>query len=189
VDLLVRSYSSPRAKANTFTFGLNLPGIQTTNFALKIDQAHATMSKPTKSHGFDLSTSLRMYPIQPECDQYCHVPLTVKPHRRPRGTGPDARENIHDDYDYKKLSFFYEFINKTVGPVPNTVIWNIVKFIEETLGPLEIRYRMAKRRLPVAYHYLDEHQHQIPREIIIQAIGAAMKKWRVDQVTSGLSHQ
>jgi hypothetical protein len=96
--------------------------------------------------------------------------LPLKKHRRPKGTGPDSKPHRDDDYEFKS-GFHYNAIKAlTLKPMPSTFIREIVKQVEILIGPDEEPNRCAKRRLPVAYKWLDNRQHRISRELLHQAI-------------------
>jgi hypothetical protein len=106
--------------------------------------------------------------------------LTLTPLSKPRqsrGRGPDARPDPHDDYNYQ-AGFHFNEIRKLVGHLRNTQIFAIVKYIEVTLGSSVRAGRFEKRRLPVAYQWLDEHQPQISQYLLQQAITDALRKTR-----------
>jgi hypothetical protein len=65
--------------------------------------------------------------------------------------------------------------------VPNKFIFKIVKFIAKSLNS-RMRERMATRRLPVAYHWLDERRDQISDELLRKAFVAAEAK-NITQIT------
>jgi hypothetical protein len=104
--------------------------------------------------------------------------------RKPRGTGDDARSDPHDHYAYKEKSFSFNAIMKMVGPVRNTVIWDVVNYISTTLGPRVKPTRMAKRRLAVAYHFLDEYEEEIQGSLLREAVDVARAKAKEKEETT-----
>jgi hypothetical protein len=112
---------------------------------------------------------------------------TIKPSmisksgRLKKGTGPDGRRVPHDDYDYKVESYFYKKIKIMTGGVRNTVIWDVVNFIDNALGDAARAGRYAKRRLAVAYYFLDSHREKINQDLLQQAVNFAMTKRNLPQ--------
>jgi hypothetical protein len=60
--------------------------------------------------------------------------------------------------------------------VTSRVLFRIVKFIEDALRPRVTAQRFAKRRVAVAYHWLDMHRLFISQELLVRAIQYAQMK-------------
>jgi hypothetical protein len=89
--------------------------------------------------------------------------------RRRRGTGSDARADPNDGYRFEDGFSFCE-IRRMCGRVKNTFIWKVVNFIDARATGIPKACRNAKRRLPVAYHWLDTNAHLISDELFRAAI-------------------
>jgi hypothetical protein len=100
---------------------------------------------------------------------------TVRRHRCPRGSGTDARSDPNDGYCFTNGWSFVK-IHQICGRVKNTVLFDIVKFIESNGIGVSKPSRFAKRRVPLAYHWLDSNASHISSELLNDAIEFAVSR-------------
>jgi hypothetical protein len=103
-------------------------------------------------------------------------PPKPRKHSRPRGSGPDSRSDPNDHYHYEDHFHFKEIQAIAGHPVRNTVVFEVVKCLEQTLPQRVVTERMAKRRHSVAYHWLDVYQPLISKPLLAWAISVAEEK-------------